>query len=241
MDNQLAPFGLSPLTPATQSNRSSFENHPDAQSPQSSVCVRSTNSEEPVFTRGELIEKMKGISKFAMHYASVYHGIGLSYHSLPFSARRSEWVVKDLQSEVHEALTTTVYARLPQLIDIFTEISHRLNNAQLFLVRESQWRGAETQLRRCDDLLQEAELRLRLLQSGVGNMWFTVGRDEQVTWNEGKAYARARRTMERRWLSKLPQICFADPVQSQASKDEQCERMEGAFWNQLEAIKGVSS
>lgn len=233
MYHQLAPLGLSPGTPATQSNRSSFEYYEDAQSPQSSVCVRSTKSEDPVFTRGELVESMKSISKFALHYAAVYHSIGLSYHSLPFSARQSQWVVEDLRFKVEDALCTSVYKRLPDLIYIFTEISHRLNNAQFFLVRGTQWQGAETQLRRCDDLLQEAELRLRFLQSGVGNMWFTVGRDNAVTWTEGKAYARARRTLEKRWLSVLPQMCFADPAQSQASRDEQHER---EFWSQLEAI-----
>lgn len=198
-----------------------FDDNDNTLSPLSSVCARSPNSEGPVFTRtrGELIKSMNAISTFARHYASVYHGVGLSYHSLPFSARRSEWVLEGMRFRVDEALTTSHYKQLPDLVYIFTEISHRLNNAQLLLGEQYGWQGAESQLRRCDKLLQEAEIRLRFLQSGVGNMWFTAGRDNSVTWDEGAVLWKARKAFETRWLGVLPQICFTHHPKSQESQD----------------------
>ena len=94
---------------------------------------------------------------------------------------------------------------------IFSEISHRLDESQQLLwEHQGDWRASEKLLRRCDTLLQEAEVRLKFLQAGVWNMWFVVEKDEGVTFDEGEDCARARVVCENRWLSVLPQICFAD-------------------------------
>lgn len=120
-----------------------------------------------------------------------------------------------MRGEIDDAFIASQYKQLPDLVYIFSEISHRLSGIQrLFLERGVEWRATEKQLRRCDMLLQEAEIRLRFLQSGVGNMWFTVGRDDAVSWDEGNVLAKARAAFEDRWLSVLPQICFANHQQS---------------------------
>lgn len=228
---------FSPSQTATPSDRNTgrFDFFEDAVSPQSSTCVRSTSSQDPLLTRSELIGMMQTISNFALHYAAVYHGIGCSYHSLPFSARRSEWVIEGMRVTTDEAFTASQYKQLPDLVYIFSEVSHRLNVTQkLFLRPGGDWQASEKQLRRCDTLLQEAELRLRFLQAGVGNMWFTVSRDEAVNWDEGDILAKARAAFENRWMSVLPQICFADHVESQVQSKAS---KEAPVWTQEDVVE----
>jgi hypothetical protein len=229
--HQLGQSGFSPLALKTPNNKNTgwFDYNEDLLSPQSSTCVRSTSSQESLLDRGELVGMMETVSSYARHFASAYHGIGCSYHSLPFSARRSEWVVEGMRVAVDEALTASQYKQLPDLVYMFSEISHRLSETQQLLYQPgADWRFAEKQLRRCDLLLQEAELRLRFLQAGVGNMWFTVGRDDAVSWDEGDVLATSRAAFESRWLSVLPHVCFANHVQSivqsMASKGHQSGR-----------------
>lgn len=59
-------------------------------------------------------------------------------------------------------------------------------------------------------LLQEAELRLRFLQGAVGSMWFAVGRDAGITYEETEKWAWARALLKKNWARVLPQMCFAD-------------------------------
>ena len=66
------------------------------------------------------------------------------------------------------------------------------------------------QLRRCDTLLQEAEIRMRFLQAAVWNMWFAVEFDKLVTWDESEEMADARAVLRNGWLGALPKICFMD-------------------------------
>lgn len=177
---------------------------------QSSTAVRSSSSsQDPIFTRSELVNVMHNISAFALHYSSTYFSIGSSYHALPFSARISQWVVQDMRAKAENALNASSYRQLPDLVYVFAELSYRLNESQLLLNSEKgDWQASERQLRRCDMLLQEAELRLRFVQCAVWNMWWTVGRDEKVSWDEGEDKERTRAAFEKRWLSVLPQICF---------------------------------
>lgn len=230
---------LSPSQTATPSDRitSRFDFFEDALSPQSSTCVRSTSSQDLLLTRSELIGMMHTISNFALHYAAVYHGIGCSYHSLPFSARRSEWVIEGMRVRTDDAFTASQYKQLPDLVYIFSEVSHRLDETQRLLHRpRGDWQASEKQLRRCDALLQEAELRLRFLQAGVGNMWFTVGRDGAVSWDEGDVLARARAAFENRWMSVLPQICFADHVESHVQNNAS---KEAPVWMQEDVVESL--
>jgi hypothetical protein len=215
MHHEPSKIGSSPLKISTPTHKPSsrFDHHQneDLQSPQSSTCVRSTSSQDPILTRSELINITNTIYAFALHYAAVYHDVGRSYHALPFSARRSEWLVNDMRGIVDLALNASHYKQLPDLVYIFSEISHRLNASQQLLGRyRADWQASEKLLRRCDALLQEAELRLKFLQTGVWNMWFVVGRVEAVSFDEGEDCARAKVAFENRWLSVLPQICFAD-------------------------------
>jgi hypothetical protein len=255
--HQPGQSGFSPLALKTPNNRNTgwFDCNEDLLSPQSSKCVRSTSSQEPLLNRGELVGMMETISTYARHFASAYHGIGCSYHSLPFSARRSQWVVEGMRVAIDEALTASQYKQLPDLVYMFSEISHRLSETQYLLYRpgadwqaakkishrlsETQyllyrpgadWQAAKKQLRRCDMLLQEAELRLRFLQTGVGNMWFTVGRDDAVSWDEGEVLATSRTAFESRWLSVLPQICFTNHVQSIVQSVASKEHQSGRRW-----------
>jgi hypothetical protein len=231
--HQPGQSGFSPLALKTPNNRNTgwFDCNEDLLSPQSSTCVRSTSSQEPLLNRGELVGMMETISTYARHFASAYHGIGCSYHSLPFSARRSQWVVEGMRVAIDEALTASQYKQLPDLVYMFSEISHRLSETQYLLYRPgADWQAAEKQLRRCDMLLQEAELRLRFLQTGVGNMWFTVGRDDAVSWDEGEVLATSRTAFESRWLSVLPQICFTNHVQSIVQSMASKEHQSGRRW-----------
>jgi hypothetical protein len=222
-------LGSSPLkitTTPTHEPKPLFSNYyEDLHSPLSSTCVRSTSSQDPVLTRSELINIMSTISAFALHYASVYHAIGCSYHLLPFSARRSNWVVSDMRCIVDLALNASHYKQLPDLVYIFSEISLRLAEAQFRLGDyRGDWRVSEKLLRRCDALLQEAEVRLGFLQDGVWNMWFVVGKDERVVFDEGEEIERARAAFRDRWLSVLPQMCFMGQRREKELQEEMRDR-----------------
>lgn len=213
--------------PTTQRHVSSDAVNALALSPQSqsSTAVRSSSSQDPVFTRSELVNIMHNISAFALHYASTYFSIGSSYHALPFSARISKWVVQDMRARVENAFNASSYRQLPDLVYIFAELSHRLNESQLLLTsEEGDWQASERQLRRCGMLLQEAELRLRFVQYAVWNMWWTVGRDAAVSWDEGEDKERARAAFEKRWLSVLPQICFNGRQPGAVAEEREEER-----------------
>ena len=213
MHRSTGKISSSPLTITTPTHKPSprFDHHyDDIQSPQSSTCVRSTSSQDPVLTRSELIEITGSISIFAQHYATFYHSIGKSFHALPFSARCSKWIVYDIRGIIDLAFNVSYYKQLPDLVYIFSEISHRLNESQQMLSEyRADWQASERQLRRCDALLQEAEVRLKFLQDGVWNMWFVVGKDAAV-WFDGGDDCRAKAVLQNRWLSVLPQICFAN-------------------------------
>lgn len=212
--------GFSP--PATSPNTDSSSNdvYVSAHSRQASSCVQSTTSEEPVPTRGHLLDILRHISMFASHYASVYFAIGCSYHSLPFSARQSSWVTAGMRQKAAEALITSTSQQLPDLVYIFDEIAHRLGIAQNELHSNGrQWLSSEIQLRRCDMLLQEAEMRLRFLQGAVGSMWFAIGRDDEITWEEDERLIGARARMKSEWACVLPQMCFAEAKLSPVEKN----------------------
>jgi len=115
-----------------------------------------------------------------------------------------------MRSVVDLALNASQYKQLPDLVYIFTEISSRLDEArQLLREYRGDWRASERLLRRCDELMQEAEVRLDFLQAEVWNMVFMVGRDEKVVFDEGEVCERAREAFRDRWLGVLPHICFA--------------------------------
>ena len=227
MYHQKSQLGSSPLKITTPVGDpfSRFDNrHDDIHSPLSSTCVRSTSSQDPVLSRSELINIMSTISTFALHYAAIYHAIGCSYHALPFSARHSEWVVSDMRYIVDLALNVSNYKQLPDLVYIFSEISLRLYESQYLLGDYGgDWQASEKLLRRCDALMQEAEVRLKFLQDGVWNMWFVVGKDETVCFDEGEECERARAAFRDRWLSVLPQICFAGQKREKELQNEERE------------------
>jgi hypothetical protein len=208
MQNQTGPSDFKPLAIITPGEQTPERRH-YFDSPQSSTCVRSTSSQDPLLTRGELIERMNSISGFSMHFGAAYHGLGRCYHSLPLSARGSSWVVKGMRDAVDDAFVVSHYKQLPDLVYIFSEISHRLSESQqYFHGAAGEWQAAEQQLRRCDMLLQEAGMRLRFLQTGLQSIWFSIGRDPAVRLDKGDVEANTRTTFETRWLSVLPQICF---------------------------------
>jgi len=191
-------------------------------SPQSSTCIHSTSSQDPVLTRGELIDILDHISAFAQHYGAAYHGIGCSYHELPYSARVTRWVVSEMRDEATKALTALHVNQLPDLVSIFGEVSLRLGESQDLLCHpERDWQAAEAQLRRCDLLLQEAEIRMRFLQAAVWNMWFAVEYDKLVTRDEGDVLAEAQAVLKNGWLSVLPNICFMKEGTSEAEKESE--------------------
>ncbi|GAB7328342.1 hypothetical protein MBLNU13_g00334t1 [Cladosporium sp. NU13] len=227
MYHQKSKLGSSLLNITTpiQDPFSRFDKHHDeTYSPLSSTCVRSTSSQDPVLSRGELIRIMTTISTFALHYAAVYHAIACSYHALPFSARRSEWVVSDMRCIVDLAFNASHYKQLPDLVYIFSEISLRLYESQYLLGNyPGKWQDSEKLLRRCDALMQEAEVRLKFLQDGVWNMWFIVDKDEKVCFDESEDCNRARSAFRDRWLSSLPQICFAGQKREKELQDEMKE------------------
>jgi len=219
--------GQSEPSPHTTHEEQQFnrkDQRDDNLSPQSSTCIRSTSSQDPVLTRGELIDIMDHISAFAQHYGAAYHGIGCSYHELPYSARITRWVVSDMRDEATKALTALHFEQLPDLVSIFGEVSLRLGESQDLLCHPGKdWQAAEIQLRRCDVLLQEAEIRMRFLQAAVWNMWFAVEYDKLVTWDEGEDLADGRAVLKNGWLSVLPQICFMDEGMSEAAKEAEVQ------------------
>jgi len=235
-----AKLGSSPLklttTPTEQPSPLYNNYHADTHSPLSSTCVRSTSSQDPILTRSELLKIMETISTFALHYAAVYHAIGSSYHALPFSARRSAWVVPEIRCIVDLALNSSHYKQLPDLVYLFSEISLRLAEAQYRLNHyHADWQVSEKLLRRCDALMQEAEVRLNFLKAGVWNMWFVVDRDEKVVFDEGEECEKARAAFRDRWLSVLPQICFAGlmrerEVQEEIKREGQLQGQGGRRW-----------
>ena len=66
-------------------------------------------------------------------------------------------------------------------------------------------------------------MRLNFLQNGVLNMWFVVEKDEKVCFDEGEDRKRARAASQDRWLSVLPQICFASQTRAKELQDEMKE------------------
>ena len=227
MLHQKSKLGSSPLkiTTPVQDPFSRLDNrNEDIHSPLSSTCVRSTSSQDPVLTRSELINIMSTISNFALHYAAIYYTIGVNYHTLPFSARRSEWVVSDMRCIIDLALNSSHYKQLPDLVYIFSEISLRLYESQYLLGGyQGNWQVSEKLLRRCDALMQEAEVRLNFLQNGVWNMWFVAERDGMVCFDEGVDCEKARAAFRDGWLSVLPQICFAGLKREKELQDEKRE------------------
>jgi hypothetical protein len=154
---------------------------------------------------------MRRSSAFAQHYGAAYHGIGCSYHELPWSARITRWVVSEMRDEATQALTALPVNQLPDLVSIFGEVSLRLKESQDLLCHpDKDWQAAEVQLRRCDTLLQEAETRMRFLQAAVWNMWFAVEYDKLVTWDESEDQANERAVLRNGWLGALPKICFME-------------------------------
>lgn len=126
-------------------------------------------------------------------------------------ARSSNWVTPGMRQRAAEALMASDQQQLPELVHLFNEISHRLENAQKLLQLDgNKWLPSIKELRRCDMLLQEAELRLRFLQGAVGNMYFAVGRDEAITWEETERLAHARAALKFQWACILPQMCFGN-------------------------------
>lgn len=203
--------GFNLVTMSSNTNSGKTVHIPITHSRQTSSCMQSTTSEVPTPTRFELIDTMQHISSWALNYSHVYYAIGSSYHLLPFSARQSDWVTPGMRSKTIEALIISDAHQLPDLVHLFGEIAHRLDIAQFTLqLPGRQWLSSEVQLRRCDMLLQEAELRLRFLQGAVGSMWFAVGRDAEITHEETERSAWARALLKKNWARVLPQMCFAD-------------------------------
>lgn len=236
MHNQKSKLGSSPLkitTPIQEPPLRFDSHHDDTHSPFSSTCVRSTSSQDPILSRSELIDIMTTISTFALHYAAIYHAIGVKYHDLPFSARRSEWVVSEMRCTVDLALNASHYKQLPDLVYIFSEISLRLYESQYLLGDyQGNWQVSEKLLRRCDALMQEAEVRLNFLQAGVGNIWFVAERDEMACFDEGVDCEKARAAFRDRWLSVLPHICFAGLKREKELQVEErdIQSMSGRRW-----------
>ena len=52
-------------------------------------------------------------------------------------------------------------------------------------------------------------------------MWFVVDKDEQVCFDEGGDRERARAAFRDRWLSVLPQVCFAGQRREKELQDEE--------------------
>jgi hypothetical protein len=220
MGQQEGQRGSTPDTTHDGQQPNSLDKRDGTLSPQSSTCIRSTSSQDPLFSRGELIDIMDHVSAFAQHYGAAYHGIGCSYHELPYSARDTRWIVSEMRGEATQALTALHVNQLPDLVSIFGEVSLRLREAQDLLCHPDQdWQAAEVQLRRCDVLLREAETRMRFLQAAVWNMWFAVEYDKLVSWNEGEDLAKKRVVQRNGWLSVLPNICFMDQSTSEAQQE----------------------
>jgi hypothetical protein len=122
------------------------------------------------------------------------------------------------------ALNSSHYKQLPDLVYIFSEISLRLYESQYLLGDyQGNWQDSEKLLRRCDALMQEAEVRLNFLQNGVWNMWFVAERDGMVCFDEGVDCEKARVAFRDGWLSVLPQICFAGLKREKELQDEKRE------------------
>jgi hypothetical protein len=129
-----------------------------------------------------------------------------------------------MRDEATQALTALHVNQLPDLVSIFGEISLRLKESQDLLCHpDKDWQAAEVQLRRCDQLLQEAEIRMRFLQAAVWNMWFAVEYDKLVKWDEREDQAEARAVLRNQWLSALPKICFME----ESIKEAQSEHGKG--------------
>lgn len=214
--NQRVQSGMSTLTQSKSRSSNGADVFDDALSTHSSSCVVSTTSEKPALTRFELMEMMRHMSAFALHYANAYYGIGLSYYFLPVSARTSKWVTMGMQQKAADAFTTSPNHQRPDLVCLLNEVGYRLQEAQ-FLLSSSHWTlsSAEVQLRRCDMLLQEAELHLRFLQGAVGSMWFAIERDQNIYWEEDQAGINELRSD---WAKILPQMCFPPGVLSRDEK-----------------------
>lgn len=221
MGQQEGQTGSVPETMQDEQHPKSTDTRDATLSPQSSTCIRSTSSQDPVLTRGELIDIMDHVSAFAQHYGAAHHGIGCSFHELPYSARVTRWVCPKMREEATQALTALHFNQLPDLVSIFGEVSLRLKESQSLLCHpDKDWQAAEIQLRRCDNLLQEAEIRMRFLQAAVWNMWFAVEHDKSVTWDEGDVLADGRVVLKNGWLSVLPRICFIDQGLCESQKEQ---------------------
>lgn len=160
------------------------------------------------------------MSAFALHYAAIYHALGINYHFLPLAARTSKWVIEDMQRLAAEAFTASPDHQRPDMIVLLHEVGLRLQETK-HLLGLNAWTlaSAEVQLRRCDVLLREAEVHLRFLESVVGEMWFVVGRDEAVRGGvESLAEAGEREGLKREWAMVLPQMCFRPGTLSRGEK-----------------------
>lgn len=94
------------------------------------------------------------------------------------SARDSPAVTREFKVVAAEALTAApLHKELPQLVQVLGEVSYRLCGTEVY-VEAGNLVGLMVQLRRCGDLLGEAEMRLRFLKDVVEEM---VG----VEWEKG--------------------------------------------------------
>ncbi|OQN98568.1 hypothetical protein B0A48_15830 [Cryoendolithus antarcticus] len=158
----------------------------------------------------ELREHHTALLASLHHYAPAYLALGQLYHSSPLAARTSPWILPAFQQIVGEAFIASRDRQLPELVQIFGEISMRLTQASKLLMQKGEevLLGLERELRRGDELLGEAAVRLRMLQSAVGEICGVYENDRERYWVEDEEGVRERGVTERAWVGVLPEVCM---------------------------------
>nr|OQO28141.1 hypothetical protein B0A51_05681 [Rachicladosporium sp. CCFEE 5018] len=143
------------------------------------------------------------------HYAPAYLALGRLYHSTPMTARTSPWILPAFQQVGGEAFMVSRDRQLPELVQILGEISMRLTQTSKMLVQmaDEDLGKLEAELKRCDELLGEAAVRLKMLQSAVGEICGVYENDRERYWAESEEGWRARGVAERAWVAVLPEVC----------------------------------
>ncbi|OQN95944.1 hypothetical protein B0A48_17782 [Cryoendolithus antarcticus] len=166
---------------------------------------------EPKATRtlDQLREHHTALLASLHHYAPAYLALGRLYHSTPMTARTSPWILPAFQQVVGEAFMVSRDRQLPELVQIFGEISMRLTQTSKMLVQmaDEDLGKLEAELKRCDELLGEAAVRLKMLQSAVGDICGVFENDRERCRAESEEGWRARGVAERAWVVVLPEVC----------------------------------
>ncbi|KAK6432114.1 hypothetical protein LTR95_011720 [Oleoguttula sp. CCFEE 5521] len=212
-------------TPAAQYQIPTLHS-PPTQSPQQEVVQEQTfiPNLEPQSTQtlDELREHHTALLASLHHYASAYLAVGRLYHSTPMAARSSPWILPALQQIAGEAFVASRDRQLPELVQIFGEISMRLTQISKTLVQaaDEDLGKLEAKLKRCDALLGEAAIRLKLLQSAVGEICGVYERDRDAWWVESSDGPKERGVAEREWVNVLPEVCTSSEASTGASMED---------------------